>query len=458
MAFAQVSADPYTRLVARWLFPLHERLKRHDTVAVLRELERSQWLPRERLLELQSRRLQALVARAAARVPYYRDLFRMHGIDPASIRTAADLPRLPLLDKPAIRAAGVKLRADDAGALTRITTSGSTGDPLALWLGGERVTHDVAAKWRATRWWGVDIGDPEVVIWASPIESGAQDRLRQWRDRLLRSTFVDARDLSAARVPQLLAAVERAAPTMLFGYASAMARIANIATRRGLTVRCPKLRVIFVTAAKLLDSQRAQISAFFGAPVADGYGGRDAGFIAHECPQGTRHLTEEDVIVEVLRDDGSPAAAGEVGEIVVTHLASGDSPLIRYRIGDRGALGGAGCACGRSLAALDRIEGRQNDLLYGPGGKVMHHTGISNVLKDLPGLLNYRVVQERIDLIRVQLVAGAALPAPALEAVRQALRAQLGADLQVQIEQTADIETDAGGKHRYIVNKVPEPV
>lgn len=77
------SASPYTRVVAGVLFPLHELMKRHSTVAVRRAMEKSQWWPAARLRDLQMKRLRALLTRAQTKVPYYRDLFQAIGFDPA---------------------------------------------------------------------------------------------------------------------------------------------------------------------------------------------------------------------------------------------------------------------------------------------------------------------------------------------------------------------------------------
>ncbi len=167
----------YTRLVSSLVFPLQERLKSHDTVRVRREMERSQWLAPEALAALQLRRLQALLRAAGAEVPYYRDLFARLGFDPAGVRSVADLQVLPLLDKATIRAHTEALKRPGARGLARFNTGGSSGEPLIFFIGKERVSHDVAAKWRATRWWDVDIGDPEIVVWGSPIELGAQDQV-----------------------------------------------------------------------------------------------------------------------------------------------------------------------------------------------------------------------------------------------------------------------------------------
>src|SRR5512143_3138256 len=89
------ATDIYTRLASGLLFPLHERIKRHSTVAVRRWLEKTEWYSQRELVE-----------RAAGQLPYYRDLFAGAGIEPSSIRGPADLARIPFLTKPLIRSAG----------------------------------------------------------------------------------------------------------------------------------------------------------------------------------------------------------------------------------------------------------------------------------------------------------------------------------------------------------------
>jgi phenylacetate-CoA ligase len=447
--------DFYGMLVSGLLFPLHERLKRHSTVAVRKWLEQTQHYPQARLKALQAERLQALIHRAARKVPYYQEVFATRGLDASAIRTARDLPLLPFLTKDVIRRQGDRLRAADAGRLALASTSGSTGEPLRFWLGMERISHDVAAKWRATRWWGVDIGDPEVVIWASPAEVRAQDRLRRLRDRMLRSTLVNATDLSEPRLDAILEAINRADPRMLFGYTAAIARLARHILYRGRSVKARDLRVAFVTTEKLLEEQRRDIAAAFGCPVANGYGGRDAGFIAHECPAGGMHITAEDVVVEIVDAAGNPLPIGEAGEVVVTHLASGDFPFIRYRTGDIAVLDGGQCPCGRSLPLIRDIQGRANDMLVGAGGQVMHYTGVSHLLRGLPGLHTFKVIQESLFLVRVLVVAEPPLTEAQAAGIREGLRRRLGPDVIVVIEQVADIPLERSGKHRHVICRIP---
>lgn len=171
-----------TRLVSDLIFPLQERLKQHTTLRVRREMEASQYWPLERLEAMRVERLRGLLAHAAQHVPYYRALFDRLGFKPDSVTGISDLQRLPFLTKVEIRAHTEAMKSDTAQGLARFNTGGSSGEPLVFFIGKQRVSHDVAAKWRATRWWGVDIGDPEIVLWGSPIELTSQDRLRHWRD------------------------------------------------------------------------------------------------------------------------------------------------------------------------------------------------------------------------------------------------------------------------------------
>jgi phenylacetate-CoA ligase len=436
----------YTRVVSESIFPLHERLKGHSTVAARKALEASQWWPPERLSAAQFAGLAALLCQANDSVPYYRDLFRRIGFDPRAMTQLADLERLPFLTKADIRAHTESLKSTTATGLARSNTGGSSGEPLVFFLGKERVSHDVAAKWRATRWWGVDIGDREIVVWGSPIELHAQDLARRLRDVVLRTRLL--------KLDDFVAAIRDVRPSMLFGYPSALARIARHAAAKGVPLKALGIKVAFVTSERLYDDQRIAIETGFGCPVANGYGGRDAGFIAHACPQGGMHITAEDIIVETIGADGRPVGAGESGEIVVTHLSSRDFPFIRYRTGDFGVLDTRMCACGRGLPLLREIQGRSTDFVVAADGTLMHGLALIYVIRDLQGIAAFKIIQETRTLTQVQIVPGEGFGPVTRETIVQGLRARLGAQVEVTIEEVAAIAPEASGKYRYVVSKV----
>jgi phenylacetate-CoA ligase len=442
----------YTSLVSSLLFPLHERLKRHDSPRIRRDMEEVQWWPSERIAALQLQRLRAFLVDVGQHVPYYRDLFSRIGFVPADISSQADLARLPFLTKPLIRAHTDALRHAHADGLARFNTGGSSGEPLVFYIGRRRVSHDVAAKWRATRWWGVDIGDPEIVVWGSPIELGKQDHIKHWRDKLLRTQLLPAFEMSEDKLDGFIQTIRRVRPRMLFGYPSALTHIARHAHKRGMAMNDLGIRIAFVTSERLYDDQRTTISEVFGCPVANGYGGRDAGFIAHECPAGSMHLTADDIVVEIVNAQGEVQPSGTAGEIVVTHLATGDFPFIRYRTGDIGVLGSSACACGRGLPLLQDIQGRSTDFVVAADGTVLHGLSLIYILRDLPGIQAFKVVQESQALTRVLLVVDGEFSKASIATIVEGFKRRLGQDVEVQVQLVDDIPAEKSGKFRYIIS------
>lgn len=447
----------YTRFCSKVLFPLHEAVKGHDSVALLRDLERTQWLGSSELASLQLDRLRAFLSRVQRSVPYYRDLFSRAGIDSHHLSSTAELRALPYLTKELIRSNIEGLKAREAKRLVRYNTGGSSGEPLVFYIGRDRVSHDVAAKWRATRWWGVDIGDPEIVLWGSPIEIGAQDRLRGLRDRMLRSRLLPAFDMSDERMHQYLEVIRRMRPRMLFGYASAIARLAAHAQSSGAGMHDCGLRVVFVTGETLYPEQRQIIESVFGAPVANGYGARDAGFLAHQCPSGSLHLCSEHVIIELIDENGAPVTRGEPGEVVVTHLATSDFPFIRYRTGDVAVLSEQQCACGRGLPVLDRVLGRSTDFIRTRSGNTMHALALIYEVRDKPGVLNFKFVQAEDLSIELQIVAGPELTEHHERAIIAKLERRLGPGTPVSTVRLERIQPERSGKHRYVVSRAAVP-
>ncbi|QOJ31273.1 MAG: phenylacetate--CoA ligase family protein [Gammaproteobacteria bacterium] len=445
----------YTRFASGLLFPLHERLKGHGSVALRRELERSQWLDATALERLREARLGQFLMRASRSVPYYRELFAAQGLRPAPSMPLSALASLPMLDKPTIRAQAQRLKAADAGPLKPYNTGGSSGEPLRFWIDRERVSHDVAAKWRATRWWGVDIGDPEIVVWGSPIELGAQDRLRQLRDRLLRTQLLSAFQLDEATLDHYLRVLQQVRPRMLFGYPTALAGIAAHGAARGMALDALGIRVVFVTSEQLFPDQRERIARAFGCPVANGYGGRDFGFVAHECPSGRLHLSAEDIIVEIVDAEGRVQPAGTAGEVVVTHLRTPGFPFIRYRTGDIAVLDPAPCSCGRGLPVLREVQGRTTDFVVTTSGAKVHALALIYVVRDLEGIRQFRIVQQARDRLSLELVRDPGFREALLPEIERQFRLRLGQDLQVSFRFVDAIAPASSGKHRYVVNEVP---
>lgn len=444
----------YTKLVSSILFPLHEKLKKHDTVAIKNALEKSQWLSKTEILSKQQQRLAQFVETAVERVPYYREVFKNAGLESKDVLSIQDLSKLPFLDKALIRDNFEALKSDQSGPTSPFTTGGSSGTPLTFLLSNERVSHDVAEKWRATRWWNVDIGDKEIVAWGSPIEIGAQDKVRLFRDKLFRSILIPAFDMNEDKILGFIAKIKQVKPKMLFGYPSVFSLIAKTADEHGITLTDVGINVVFVTSERLYPYQRELIEKTFSAAVANGYGSRDAGFIAHQCPHGKMHLSAEDIVVEIIDSNGNSVPEGEKGEIVVTHLATSDFPFIRYRTGDIAAIDPEPCSCGRGLPCLMDIEGRTTDFIIAADGTRMHGLALIYVLRELDGIEEFKIIQEDKLFTRILLVPSTPLTEKLKATIVDGFQARLGREVKIDIEVVGKIDAEKSGKFRYVVSKV----
>src|SRR5262249_25984262 len=150
---------------------------------------------------------------------------------------------------------------------------------------------------------------------------------------------------------------------------------------RGLAAWSP--RSIVVGAEKLHPFQRELIERVFRAPVFETYGAREFMLIGAECDRHDGlHLTTENLLVEVLDDEGRPAPAGAEGNAVVTDLTNAGMPFLRYVNGDRAVAGFGACPCGRGLPLLRKVVGRRLDVLHTPDGRRAPGELFPHLLKD----------------------------------------------------------------------------
>ncbi len=435
----------YPMIAQKIFVPLQERLKRKPTFRLLRELAETERLSEGDLRALQLARLRELLEYARREVPYYRRCFDKAKIQPAELKSLRDFASIPYLDKETIRARGEELRPEARRAgVQRMSTGGSTGTPVAVYVDRERAAFTDAARMRAQSWFGIVPGAREIALWGSPIELGRQDRLRGMRDRLINSRFLAAFNMGEREMADYAATIRRYRPEKMYGYASAFYLLAEYL--RGRSWAPPaELKVIFVTAEPLYDFQRDAVERVFGCAVAVEYGARDAGLMANQCPAGGLHIPAEGMLIEI----DAPDATG-LGEIVATNFFSRAMPIIRYRTGDMGRLIEGTCACGRALPRLESVEGRRTDFLVTPSGRLLHALAVIYPLRECASIKRFQVVQEAIDRIIVRVVGNPS--SKDIHELSQKLQSTVGAGIKITIDCVAEIPSAASGKYRYVIS------
>src|SRR5580698_4149669 len=421
---------------------------------VLHELERSQWLPQETLRARQRARLQHILAYAAAHCPYYERLFRQSRFDPAHFEEAA-FARLPLLTKSLIRSSTDELlsRQFTRAQLGEHKTGGSTGVALTTYFDRDWLEIRTADALRSDQWAGAFHGMKVAALWGNPpLARSAKERLR----RLLidRFVFLDTIDLNQRSLGEFVSAWRRERPEVLFGHSHSLYMLARYLRDEQITDLRP--RGIVSTSMMLVAHERSLIEQVFGCRVTDRYGCEEVGLIACECERHEgMHLDIEHLYIEFLREDGSPAAAGEEGAIVLTDLYNRGMPFIRYRIEDVGVWTERTCSCGRGLPLMERVTGRVADYLKRRDGSLV--AGVSLVertLTAIAGIEQLQIVQPSRDEIVLNVVRAADFTAASEAALLAELHGVFGEGITFRTQFLERMPQERSGKYRFAICQV----
>jgi phenylacetate-CoA ligase len=230
--------------------------------------------------------------------------------------------------------------------------------------------------------------------------------------------------------------------------------LARAISEQQLTVHSPQ--AIIVGAEKIYDHQRTLIEQVFAAPVFETYGSREFSLIGAECEQHNGfHVTSEHLLVEVLNDDGSPTALGQVGNLVITDLFNRAMPFIRYVIGDLAIAGLSQCSCGRGLPVLGKVTGRQVDRLVTADGRQLAGELFPHLLKEYSAVRQFQVVQRQPDEIEIKLVVRHPWPVSVREALRRDVQHAIGASTKLFLEEVEHIPLTPAGKLRVVIAHQP---
>jgi phenylacetate-CoA ligase len=352
----------------------------------------------------QNARLQALHDHHAQASGWYRERLRRAGLTKSSSLDAARLRHLAPIARADLQAQGdaAFVQPPAAHGAARVTqTSGSSGEPVRVMRTELSHRYWMAYNLREHLWWQRDFSQSLFVVRANLGQRFVAQK--DWGPpvSLLHPTgpgYAASLGLSTTELAQLLIEL---APGYVLLYPSvlkdllALFRVTGAAPRNLLQIR---------TMGETLGAAlREEAEAALGVPVADTYSSQELGVIAVQCPRGEGyHLMAENLIVEVLRPDGSACAEGESGDVVVTDLHNFATPLVRYAIGDVAVAGGA-CRCGCRLPMLQRIEGRSRSLItYPDGRKRWPLVGFAR-FREVAPIAQYQVVQHDIETLELKL-------------------------------------------------------
>ncbi|MGH3978645.1 MAG: phenylacetate--CoA ligase family protein [Pseudonocardiaceae bacterium] len=424
------------------LLSLQHRIRRaHPMRLVMRSsLDRMAHASPEEITRCQERRLRALVRLAATRSPFYRNWFAESGVEPRTIRTLEDLPRLPLLERHHLAERSADFLAYPRNLVWPAHSSGTTGSVVTAYRTPGSSIYELASLERQWGWFGLPRGARRAVLRGSDF-AASRPGVVTMELPAARQLLVSSFHLTPENLPEILAALRRFRPDAIEAWPSSVTLLAALLRDAGH--RFP-VRALITSSEVISAAQHELLRDVFAAPVADHYGQTERVSMAGTCEEGSYHVFSDYGIVELLPVDGSTRR----WEIVGTPLHNWGFPLFRYRTGDEVAAAPQGpCGCGRAFPLLGAVDGRVEDAFTAADGR---HVPLPHTLvKTLTGLRETQVVQRAPGCFEVRMVPGAGFDRATTEALaRRNIERIVGQGQTVTFQLMDRIPRSASGKLR----------
>ncbi len=419
-------------------------------------------LPREALESLQLGRLQAMVQRVYAMVPFYKENFDRHGVRPEDIRTLADLQRLPFTLKQDMRDNyPYGLFSVPLEQIVRIhASSGTTGKPTVVGYTRRDIDNWSEMMARSFVAAGAHRGDVIHNAYGYGLFTGGLGA-HYGAEKLGASVI----PMSGGNTRKQIMIMKDFGSTVLTCTPSYSLFLAEAAREEGIDIRDLNLRVGIFGAEPWSEEIRGQIEETLNIKAMDIYGLSEilGPGVAIECveAQSGLHIWEDHFIPEIIDPKtGEVLPAGELGELVITTITKEGIPMIRYRTRDITRIIDEPCICGRTHRRLQRMSGRSDDMLIIRGVNVFP-SQIESVLVGIEGVEpHYQLLVSRegtLDILEVQVEVNEATFSDEIKIlqelskrIQKEIKDMLGVTCKVRLVEPRSIARSEGKAQRVV--------
>lgn len=384
------------------VYPLLFKLRGESVIDDLGLLREMQWHDENLIIERQVNSFLKVVKEGITKFEFYRRFVKESGLNISDIHSLEDVRRWPIMSKLEVNKAVMELRARK-GKLPLHTirmTGGSSGDPCLVLADRTCTSRSLAARMLFQEWHGVQLGDRQVRLWGRPLLKGIWKE--HLKDFLLNRIRFDSLALGQQHIYKTIKKITDFGAEYIYGYASLIALFIENLDDIYIERLNRTLRLAISTSETMSGSQRERLQSKISRSVVDEYGCSEIDIISFSCPDGGRHVSAENVLVEIVQFGDEPEGYGHV---VVTDLVNTMMPIIRYDLGDIVPIEEAICSCGRGWPCIGPVLGRiQNQFIFLGDRSIKIHSQfvvymLENLFNQGWGIGKFQIVQEEIDLL-----------------------------------------------------------
>ncbi|NQU44192.1 phenylacetate--CoA ligase [bacterium] len=418
-------------------------------------------MDRGHLESLQVERLRHMVRHLGDNVGFYKDRLGLAGVKPEDIRSLEDVRRIPFTTKQDLRdhyPYGM-LAVPLSQAARLHCSTGTTGRPTVVAYTRRDLETWAELVARLAVGAGVRSDDIVHIAFGYGLFTGGFG-LHYGMERL-GACVIPVSGGNTQRQVQLLRDLR---PTVLVCTPSYSLHLAEVLAEAGLGPADIALRVGLFGGEPWTESMRREIETRLGISATDNYGLSEiiGPGVSGECEvkQGM-HLQEDHFLVEHINPETEePAAAGEIGELVITPLTREAFSVLRYRTRDLCRLIEEPCACGRTTRRMTKVIGRTDDMLIVRGVNLFP-SQVEQVLLDMGGTEpHYLLIIRRrgnLDELEIQVEVSPELFSDEMKELRHMerelesrLRTTLGVSFKLTLVEHRTLERGSGKAKRVL--------
>lgn len=405
----------------------------------------------ERIGKYQDKCLQEIISYAYENVPFYRQWFGDHGVDPLHIKGVDDLERLPILPKSVVREHQKEMvsKEFDPDSLILESTSGTTGTPLIIPFTKEGLAWQWAVWWRHKHRFGLQPRDSHVSFSGKSFVPIDQPKPPYWRhDWIGHRTLMSVYHVRPDTIDDIVKFLDRHPHKFFTGAASGIYTLTMAMEHAGLTLQSPP-KMVVCGADVLLPEHVRSFRKCLGAPVTEQYGMTEFAANMSKCEKDRFHVDFECGIVEHL-----PINNANYSRLILTGWGNRAMPFIRYEVGDFGVPLDSPCECGRASACFASVDGRLEDYIVTPDGRKL--MGMNQVLTASPNVKEIQIFQAANGAIEFRVVPDQQFDQHDQRVLEEEFRKRAGQDLPVSFSIVNQLPRGPNGKLRAVVSELRE--
>lgn len=358
---------------------------------------------------------------------------------------------LPVLTKSDFQNSNEKLISDTFNKKDLYTgyTSGSSGHPFNY--AKDKFAHAMTWALIKNRYknFGLTLSSKQARFYGIPFER-LDYIIEKTKDALSNRVRFPVFDLSDEMLEVFLGKFKTTSFDYVYGYTNSIVLFARYLIKKNVILKniCSSLKICIATSENCADEDKLLIEQAFGVPAINEYGTSEVDLIAFEDLSGKWQLSNENIFIEVLDEDGKQLTAGGEGRILLTALHNKAMPFIRYEIGDKAVI-----EPGSDEIVIKKLLGGVNDLVILPSGKkssgVTFYFITRSILENIGSLKEFIIKQTEPDKFIFEIVSDEDISEKDKLKLQDKMDAYLEPGLKFEIQRVDRIERTKAGKMKH---------